>query len=599
MKAIDKDRDRRYQTADAFAQDIDRYLTGQPISARPPSALYRLGKFVKKNRSHVTVTIMLLMMVMAGIASLIKSSQVDREKRAVYAASSYSSIINELNLLSVNRPSGWTHRGLGLISQANSIATPLRAPRQLRDWAAGLLTIPDVDMKVYKQFAAKVSPTDMTYAPSGRRLAVGLATTDDRPATTIVLVDLETAQQQWLTPDIGPIVKEIGGDPSVTSLRFGQDDNTLYVGTRNGLLLRLSLDQSPPAVKSVQASRGGVLARLSRDGRYCVTVTSRQQKLPGEHDERMRCFDATTLEQLGVSEANERATSLSIAPDGSRISTSWDIPLGDPPFSTEYSLPTFKPLRTFPGYNAEYHPLGHAVFTGDNAIFKRINRERPYETATYLPGTTLSWTPHRIPTFQYFQVSGGGTILSASSQADNCIFFWREAESMPFMSFRVSDNRNINGYAIAPALESIAVITDEALEIYNITSRQQYRRMVSIPARADYFAITTDQKEWAMIANNTFWRYQLPEVRCIDSRIAASSVLARSTLAYQSTSHRFAFTRGAVRQSIELVIAGESPETPELAFVIRDEPEERFSPSKSLDWAGSTRITCWQPSTSD
>ncbi len=111
MKAIEKNRERRYQTADALAHDIERYLNGQPVAARPPSVIYRLGKFVKKHRAPVTVATALLMMLVAGITSLVRSSQADSQKRAVYAASSYSSTINELNLLSAGRRSGWTHRG--------------------------------------------------------------------------------------------------------------------------------------------------------------------------------------------------------------------------------------------------------------------------------------------------------------------------------------------------------------------------------------------------------------------------------------------------------------------------------------------------------
>jgi serine/threonine protein kinase len=50
MKAVDKDRNRRYATAGAFAQDVTRYLMDQPIEARPPSAWYRLGKFARRNK---------------------------------------------------------------------------------------------------------------------------------------------------------------------------------------------------------------------------------------------------------------------------------------------------------------------------------------------------------------------------------------------------------------------------------------------------------------------------------------------------------------------------------------------------------------------
>ncbi len=53
MKALEKDRDRRYATPGNFADDIDRYLQGQAILAHPPSALYRLSKFARRRRGAV------------------------------------------------------------------------------------------------------------------------------------------------------------------------------------------------------------------------------------------------------------------------------------------------------------------------------------------------------------------------------------------------------------------------------------------------------------------------------------------------------------------------------------------------------------------
>jgi serine/threonine protein kinase len=50
MKALEKDRSRRYDTARDFARDIQNYLAGDPVEACPPSASYRLRKFVRKNR---------------------------------------------------------------------------------------------------------------------------------------------------------------------------------------------------------------------------------------------------------------------------------------------------------------------------------------------------------------------------------------------------------------------------------------------------------------------------------------------------------------------------------------------------------------------
>ena len=50
MRALEKDRVRRYDTANAFARDIQRYLAGDPVEAGPPSATYRLRKFARKHR---------------------------------------------------------------------------------------------------------------------------------------------------------------------------------------------------------------------------------------------------------------------------------------------------------------------------------------------------------------------------------------------------------------------------------------------------------------------------------------------------------------------------------------------------------------------
>ncbi len=54
MKAIRKDRTQRYETASALAADIARYLKGEPIEARPPSALYRFRKFSQRHRVAMT-----------------------------------------------------------------------------------------------------------------------------------------------------------------------------------------------------------------------------------------------------------------------------------------------------------------------------------------------------------------------------------------------------------------------------------------------------------------------------------------------------------------------------------------------------------------
>lgn len=67
MKALEKDRARRYDTADGLALDIQCYLAGEAVAAVPPSMAYRLRKFVRKNRGSVAAALIVLAVLLCGI----------------------------------------------------------------------------------------------------------------------------------------------------------------------------------------------------------------------------------------------------------------------------------------------------------------------------------------------------------------------------------------------------------------------------------------------------------------------------------------------------------------------------------------------------
>ncbi|MBL8825196.1 MAG: serine/threonine protein kinase [Planctomycetia bacterium] len=68
MKCLEKQRDRRYETANGLARDIQRYLADEPVEARPPSARYLLKKFIERNRGTVIAAILVFFALVAGIA---------------------------------------------------------------------------------------------------------------------------------------------------------------------------------------------------------------------------------------------------------------------------------------------------------------------------------------------------------------------------------------------------------------------------------------------------------------------------------------------------------------------------------------------------
>jgi tetratricopeptide (TPR) repeat protein len=67
MKALEKDRNRRYETASAFAADVERYLKDEPVLACPPSAWYRLRKFTRRKKSALAAAACVVL-ALAGIA---------------------------------------------------------------------------------------------------------------------------------------------------------------------------------------------------------------------------------------------------------------------------------------------------------------------------------------------------------------------------------------------------------------------------------------------------------------------------------------------------------------------------------------------------
>src|SRR5207244_8628957 len=68
LKALEKDRNRRYATANGLAMDVQRHLTGEPVLAAPPSVTYRLRKFLHKRRGPVLAAALVLLALLAGIA---------------------------------------------------------------------------------------------------------------------------------------------------------------------------------------------------------------------------------------------------------------------------------------------------------------------------------------------------------------------------------------------------------------------------------------------------------------------------------------------------------------------------------------------------
>jgi WD40 repeat protein/serine/threonine protein kinase len=169
MKALEKDRNRRYETASAFAADVQRYLHDEPVLACPPRALYRLRKFARRQRALVMTGSVIAVALLVAVATLAVSSvlvwqakgdlqeALDREQRDAY--------LHRIAL---------AHRELSANNLGGALQLLAECPIKLRDWEWH-----------YLQRLCRVDPVTLSgrgqglrglaFSPDGRRLAAANA----------------------------------------------------------------------------------------------------------------------------------------------------------------------------------------------------------------------------------------------------------------------------------------------------------------------------------------------------------------------------------------------------------------------------------------
>jgi serine/threonine protein kinase/WD40 repeat protein len=161
MKALEKDRTRRYETANSFARDVQRYLDDEAVQACPPSTRYRVQKFVRRNKSPVVAGALLLLALVAGVigttAGMIRAthaeakavSEANLKSNALLAVqqseraskdSLWLSLYEQARARRFSRQMGQRLSSLEAVAQAARI----RIDDRLRDEAIAAMALPDV-----------------------------------------------------------------------------------------------------------------------------------------------------------------------------------------------------------------------------------------------------------------------------------------------------------------------------------------------------------------------------------------------------------------------------------------------------------------------
>src|SRR5216683_7588816 len=135
LKALEKERDRRYGTPSALAADVERYLQNLPVEARPASTGYRLQKYVRRNRATVVVVLGAAVLLIAF--SLIQTMQLRRTTRERDRADRITGFMT--NMFKVSDPSE---------ARGNSITAREILDKSSKDIDTGLAKDPEMKAKM-------------------------------------------------------------------------------------------------------------------------------------------------------------------------------------------------------------------------------------------------------------------------------------------------------------------------------------------------------------------------------------------------------------------------------------------------------------------
>jgi eukaryotic-like serine/threonine-protein kinase len=181
MKAMEKDRRRRYETPNALGAEIRRYLNEEPIVARPPSLLYRLRKFGRRQRPVVAVVGVALVAVAVAVIGVTLAlfqamwAQEEAEaeaRRALQAEEAANlrlrgSLLDQARAIRRGNIVGRRLTSLALLSQASGI----RPGSDLRDEAIAALML--TDLRTAEEWSITGDERSLTFNPSLTLLATG------------------------------------------------------------------------------------------------------------------------------------------------------------------------------------------------------------------------------------------------------------------------------------------------------------------------------------------------------------------------------------------------------------------------------------------
>ena len=277
MKCVEKDRARRYETANGLARDIERYLANEPVEASPPSATYRLRKLLQKHRAALTVAAAVALLL-AGAAAVSTWEAVRAARNAASARRNLLRVLDMNSCMFEFTDLLEDHRARGyLLDRSSAYLDALGAdsddPQTLRQVAKAYAKIAAARWHPLKDCLETISGALISYRKSlgiVQRLR-GSASADSPLARDLALLDV----------GLGPLLAENGQNVEAMAR------------LREGAWLAKDRASAPGALRDVQLEAVRALGALGIGERMlvdpwtavvtCQKALSAAERLAGLH----------------------------------------------------------------------------------------------------------------------------------------------------------------------------------------------------------------------------------------------------------------------------------------------------------------------------
>ncbi len=443
MKALEKDRARRYETANGFARDIQRHLDDEPVEACPPSRAYRFRKFARRNKVALAmVSIVALALVLSSAAlttsTVLVAGAYEEEKHQRQRVEGQKRLVEEQKGL-VEKQKKLADRQKELAeeqwteAEQNLYLAHMRLAEQ--DWRSGQTSrlhelldahlpqpnLPDFRGWEWYFFLAQCHGDVVTMW--GHRAVVSAA--DWSPdGKQLASASEDGTLKIWNAVTGNEVLTLRGHDAQVFSVAWSPDGRRIASGGRSG------------EIKIWDANSGEILLAMyhelgwvgsvawSPDGKRLATAVNTTERLP------VRVWDTATGQQIrSFTQPAQRVFSVAWSPDGRRLACGnnggtidvWDCLTGEAVLTLHTGM-----------YNAlsvSWSPDGESIATANNDMQGMITI---WDASTGERRSTLGGHAGRVTSIAWSQ--HGEQLASAGE--DQTVRIWNTKSGEEVLAFR-------------------------------------------------------------------------------------------------------------------------------------------------------------------